>query len=213
MNEQTRDPELSRGRILDAATALFAAQGYDGAGVNEIAAAAGLNKRMIYHYFGSKKGLYVEVLRDNYRRLLDMEREVGGRDLSPLDKTKTYIRRYFYFLAHNEDFVKLLQWESLQAHRFSHLILPEIAQTTLPKLSAILEKGVRDGVFRRDLDIRHLLISINALCLQYFSRQHAYGPFWARDMADPEMLAQRLEHILDFTLHGVLAPESQEGTE
>ncbi len=215
VTEQKRNPKESRSRILQAATTLFAAKGFDGTGVNEIADAAGLNKRMIYHYFGSKEGLYVEVLRDSYRRLLDMEREVGETGLPPLNKVKAYIRRYFYFLAQNEEFVKLLQWESLQAHRFSHLVLPEITQTALPRLSAILENGVREGVFRRDLDVRHLLISINAMCLHYFSRQHVYQFFWRRDMADPDMLEERLQHILDFTLRGMLAPKTrpEEGTE
>lgn len=208
MAERKRNPEHSRRRILETATTIFAAKGLDGARVDEIADAARINKRMIYHYFGSKEDLYVEVLRDNYRQLLDVEREVDGKILSPLAKTKEYIRQYFYFLARNEEFVKLLQWESLQADRFSHLILPEIAQSTLPKLIAILENGVQDGVFRRDLDIRHLIISINAVCLLYFSRQHAYSPFWRQDMTDPEMLEERLQHVLDFTLHGVLAPKT-----
>ncbi|HXW08421.1 MAG TPA: TetR family transcriptional regulator, partial [Vicinamibacterales bacterium] len=46
-----RDAESSRHRLLDAAAAEFAAHGFAGASVDRIAAAAGLNKAMIYYHF------------------------------------------------------------------------------------------------------------------------------------------------------------------
>jgi len=52
----------TRQRILDAALVAFAAQGPLGARVDDIAAAAQINKRMLYHYFGDKAGLFQAVL-------------------------------------------------------------------------------------------------------------------------------------------------------
>jgi AcrR family transcriptional regulator len=52
-----RDPKRTRTAILDAAQDEFAAKGLFGARVNEVAKKARANKRMIYHYFGSKAGL------------------------------------------------------------------------------------------------------------------------------------------------------------
>lgn len=57
-----RDPERARRRILEAAAGEFAARGFAGARVDRIAADAGLNKRMLYHYFGDKRGLHEAVL-------------------------------------------------------------------------------------------------------------------------------------------------------
>jgi AcrR family transcriptional regulator len=57
-----RDPEHSRARILAAAHAEFAQHGFDGARVDRIAALAGINKRMLYHYFGNKDDLFCAVL-------------------------------------------------------------------------------------------------------------------------------------------------------
>lgn len=54
----TRDAEATRERLLDAATAEFAERGIAGARVDRIAAAASSNKAQIYHYFGSKDGLF-----------------------------------------------------------------------------------------------------------------------------------------------------------
>jgi AcrR family transcriptional regulator len=57
-----RDAERSRVAILDAATRLFAAHGYDGASMSEIGAAAGLSRGAPGYLFGSKQSLYREVL-------------------------------------------------------------------------------------------------------------------------------------------------------
>ncbi|MDO9414298.1 MAG: helix-turn-helix domain-containing protein, partial [Pseudolabrys sp.] len=48
----TRDPERTRAAILRAATAEITAKGLTGARVDAIAERAGVNKRMLYHYFG-----------------------------------------------------------------------------------------------------------------------------------------------------------------
>src|SRR4051812_14348316 len=59
----TRNPERSQERILTAAFHEFAANGFAGARVDTIATRAGINKRMLYHYFGGKEKLFREVLR------------------------------------------------------------------------------------------------------------------------------------------------------
>lgn len=62
----TRNPDRTRRRILDAARAEFAAHGPAGGRVDRIAAAAAINKRMIYHYFGGKDALFDAVLLDSF---------------------------------------------------------------------------------------------------------------------------------------------------
>jgi len=57
-----RDPAAARRRILMAAAVEFAGRGYAGARVDRLAATARVNKRMLYHYFGDKQGLYRAVL-------------------------------------------------------------------------------------------------------------------------------------------------------
>ena len=61
-SRRLRDPEAARRRILQAAEREFAARGPAGARVDRIARASGLNKRMLYHYFGGKQVLYRTVL-------------------------------------------------------------------------------------------------------------------------------------------------------
>src|SRR5437016_13458840 len=59
----SRNPERTQERILKAAFKEFAGKGFAGARVDSIARRAGINKRMLYHYFGDKEALFREVLR------------------------------------------------------------------------------------------------------------------------------------------------------
>src|SRR2546430_11622753 len=58
-----RDPERTRERILAAALGEFSTKGFAGARVAVIARRARINKRILYHYFGDKAGVFPEVLR------------------------------------------------------------------------------------------------------------------------------------------------------
>ena len=69
----SNDAKTTRGSILQAGAVEFARVGFSGARIDEIAVCAGVNKRMIYHHFGAKKGLYREIL--DHLSELGLERE------------------------------------------------------------------------------------------------------------------------------------------
>jgi AcrR family transcriptional regulator len=71
-----RDAAATREAILEAATRRFATQGYARAGVREIAADAGVNAALVNRYFGSKEGLFAEVIERAFdiRHLLQGQR-------------------------------------------------------------------------------------------------------------------------------------------
>jgi AcrR family transcriptional regulator len=62
-NEKTsRDPRRTKLKLLNAATKEFANKGLNGARVDSIASRAGVNKQLLYYYFGNKENLFVAVL-------------------------------------------------------------------------------------------------------------------------------------------------------
>jgi AcrR family transcriptional regulator len=73
--KRRRDAAATRSAIFEAATRRFAYQGYEHAGVREIAADAGVDAAMVSRYFGSKEGLFAEVI----RRALDMGHLLQGQ--------------------------------------------------------------------------------------------------------------------------------------
>lgn len=59
---RTRNAAATRQAILSSAVAAFTRHGYDGVGVRDIAAAAGVTAMLVNRYFGSKEGLFTEVV-------------------------------------------------------------------------------------------------------------------------------------------------------
>jgi AcrR family transcriptional regulator len=76
-----RDAAATREAILEAATRRFAAQGYERAGVREIAGDAGVTAALVNRYFGSKEGLFARVI----ERALDMRHLLSGRGANLVD--------------------------------------------------------------------------------------------------------------------------------
>ena len=103
-----RDPEHSRARILTAAHAEFAQHGFDGARVDRIAALAGINKRMLYHYFGNKDDLFCAVLEVNYSHKRDSERALNLEQDSAIDAIRKLVTLTWNYYLENPAFLSLL---------------------------------------------------------------------------------------------------------
>jgi AcrR family transcriptional regulator len=80
--QRKRSAPATRQAILDAAKYCFSSEGYDQVGVREIAARAGVDPALINRYFGSKEGLFSEVIGGKF----DL-RHIAGDDLSTLGET------------------------------------------------------------------------------------------------------------------------------
>jgi AcrR family transcriptional regulator len=87
-----RQPERTREKILQAAMAEFSTRGLGGARVDSIAQRAGVNKRMLYHYFGSKDDLFLAVMESTYESIRRLESELRLEDGEPLDAMRRLIK-------------------------------------------------------------------------------------------------------------------------
>ena len=88
-----RDAEATKARILDAAKKEFAKNGLGGARVDDIADKAKANKRMIYHYFESKEGLFQTGLEDAYLDIRSAEQKLHLEDLEPKAALEKLVQR------------------------------------------------------------------------------------------------------------------------
>lgn len=203
--------EESRARILNSATRIFAEKGPEGSRVDEIAEEAGINKRMLYHYFGSKEDLYVEVLRYNYKNIFALSKKAFNLADNPKENVTRAVRAYFYFLARNEEFVRLTSWEALNGGRFAGKVIPQFFDLVELEFGDIIEDGIKRKFIRPDIDIRQVLLSVQALCLTYFNRREIVQPLWQEDMLSEGMLEARLQHILTLIFDGIFCNEEAVG--
>ncbi|MFM2577586.1 TetR/AcrR family transcriptional regulator [Vibrio fortis] len=102
MTKQTRNPQETQRKILEAALEEFSANGYHGARIDRIVKAAEVNKRMVYHYFRDKEGLFKALMQSELKKIKEVEEsepknslfEISNHWLSNSDKTKDYYRLY-----------------------------------------------------------------------------------------------------------------------
>jgi len=86
------DSAATRGKLLDAATRLFAGRGYQSVSIREIALAAGVNSALVNYHFGSKQALFEEIIRiytadhvaDRMARLAREKRRLGRLNLEDI---------------------------------------------------------------------------------------------------------------------------------
>jgi len=205
----TRDPEASRRRLLTAGVRIFSRLGPDGASVSRIVAAARLNRRMLYHYYGSKEGLYRAVLRHVYEQFSAAEVRLADTRLPAEELLARLIHAYYKFLAAHPDHIRLLCWENLRGGRTVRKA--DIAACKAPIIEALrlaLERGRREGRFRRDLDEKQLLISCMALSFFYFSNRHTLSQALGFALGGRRAMARRVRHVVDLLLDGIRAPRT-----
>jgi len=151
----TRNPERTRQRLFQAAFKEFAAKGFAGARVDVIARRAGINKRMLYHYFGDKEELFKEVLR---RKLA--ERETWSEAM-PDDPRESLPYRFDLALK-DPDWIRLLEWEALQFRGKRLIDEPERRKAVETAVERIVSRQ-KSGHLSSEFEARQLLLAMVAL--------------------------------------------------
>ena len=207
---RTRDPERTKGQILEAAIGEFAANGFDGAKVHQIAKSAGCNARLIYHYFDNKERLYAAALGEIYTDIRKREAELNMDALPPAQALKRLTETTFDFFENNTAFLSITRSENLLGGRFISQ-MPEIQKMSAPflkKISDVLERGRSEGVFRGGVDALQLYVSIVALSAHHINASHTLSATFGRDISSAEWRQERRAHVVRMIQNAVKVGES-----
>ncbi|WP_093876604.1 TetR/AcrR family transcriptional regulator [Streptomyces sp. TLI_105] len=147
-------PERRR-ELLDTAAEVFAAQGYNATTVRKIADAAGMLAGSLYYHFDSKESMLDEILSTFLNELWEGYDAVLGAELGPRETIEALVTESFREIDRHRAAVAIYQKESLHLvdqPRFGYLV---DSQRRFEKAwLGTLERGVAEGVFRADLDVR-----------------------------------------------------------
>jgi TetR/AcrR family transcriptional regulator len=202
-----RDPDRTRDSILSAAQDEFAAKGLSGARVDQIARRANANKRMIYHYFGSKEALYLAALERVYEGLRGTEVTLDLNHLEPDVAIQRLVEFNFDYSRRHPELISLINNENL--HRAKYLRkskkVRDLHSPFVKLIEDILRRGVAQGVFRPGLDPVDLYITIAAVGYFYLSNNWTLSAIFDRDLGTDAACRRRRKHNVDIILHDIRA--------
>ncbi|MFC0278353.1 TetR/AcrR family transcriptional regulator [Falsigemmobacter intermedius] len=197
----------AREQILTAAREEFAEAGYNGGRIDSIARRSGLNKQLVYYYFGSKDDLYRAALEAIYSEIRLKERELDLRTLPPEEAITRLIDFSLNYLAQHNEFIRMLADEN--AMGAPHMQNAETMLATnsplISMIGATLRDGEAQGIFRKGVDPLELYISIAGMTFFYFANGKTMSAIFGRNLADPAVIESYRSHIVTMVLKGLRA--------
>ena len=212
-------PQDTRTRLIESAILHFAAKGYDGTGIREIAKGAQANSALVAYHFCGKEGLYTEALRAIFSRKVSPVSELAG--LPPagapgarkaaLQGFQAYIRAFLTELMScqgsdpiDEAAMVIMAREMQSPRPGSADLLMEHLQPYVTYLMNCLQ------VLRPDLDEDALFamgVSIQGLMI-HFRNSLGIIRLIRGNPAYPEAMEAVIQHHIDFSLRGLGVPEA-----
>ncbi len=210
-----RNAHATQQRLLDAAEREFAARGFAGARLRDIADAAGVQPALIHHYFVDKQGLYREV----FDRAMQLTSTASWkvletrRDLESL--VEGFIDVLVDFYAAHQNFLAILRHEALvgeaasQAGAGRSLPVEIIRERTVPVIDAVvalLEERQRAGEVRADVAPREIVLAAMSMAVYPFAEPGLVEALMPDCVPrDDAALALRKQTIVRLILGGLRA--------
>jgi len=192
----------SREHLIEAARALFAQQGYDGASVRDITRRAKVNLGAITYHFGSKEGLYHAVIEGFAVPLADRLAAIASEPGPPVQRIADVLRAFFDHIGEHPEMPSMIVRE-LASGRPLAAPVAQVIERNVQSVSRIIVQGQADGSIRPG---EPALIAMTIAAHPLFFAvaraplQHALGT----DPREPAVRTRIVEHVI-ATLEGGLA--------
>jgi AcrR family transcriptional regulator len=138
--------ERTRQALLEAAAELFAARGFDGVPIEDVAARAGVNKALISYHFRGKRGLYVAVLAAVFSEMAARLEAIEAEPLGVREDLRRVLAAFAELRRERPYFPALFLREVL-ARGLDPAVLPQIVRVA-GAIRGLAERGMREGAFR-----------------------------------------------------------------
>lgn len=170
-----------RDRILRSAIRVFSQKGFFHSRISDVARLAGVADGTIYLYFKNKDDLLISLFEEKMAEVVaDVRLRVAAAD-GALDRLRIFIENHMDLLVREAGLIEVLQVELRQSDRFMKQYVPAKFLEYLDVISEILDRGKREGIFRRDLNVtlarRAVFGALDEMALAYvLSRKRKYDP-------------------------------------
>ena len=168
--KRRRSAEASHAAIFAAAAEEFSERGFEAGGVDRIAAKARVNKAMLYYHFGSKRALYIEVLRDMFRAVSTRARAIADGPGTAPEKLQTWVATIIEEAVARPWFPPIMLRELASGAPHFDADTFAMMNTVYAAVRDVILQGQREGTFR-DADPLLTHLTIMPPILTFFARQ------------------------------------------
>jgi TetR/AcrR family transcriptional regulator len=199
----TKHDLATEARILEAARAVFRAQGYAGARMEEIAARAQINKSMLHYYFRSKEKLFDVIFQSDVAEIAPLLQTVMFSDLPLFEKIRRFAHEYIDVLR------RLPYVPGFILHELSRNpteLVRSLQARVGPDLQPFyrqVEAAVARGEIR-SIEPDQLLISLTAACVfPFLGKPVVQMALQLDETGFDAFLEARKEHVVELILHSL----------
>ena len=189
------DPRSTREQILDEARALFANQGFEGTSLNDIAAAVGVKRPSLLHYFGSKDDIYRQVLSDAVLDWTDRVENARRVELNGWALVEEVLRASFDFFRENPDIIRIVRREALTEHSPLGIDLGTTLRPYYNRAATFFRREMEAGRFKTQ-DPEQLILTGYGALLTYFSDHVMLRGLLGTDPFTEDRLETRYAHLV-----------------
>lgn len=194
----TKKEITSKQKILEAAEAEFAEQGFAGARTQEIARKAQVNKALIHYYYKNKSSLYQAVMDEMMFDLIRISQDVAKRNLNGKVLVEALVSDFFDFAARHPHFARLTTAGSTMGDaKYLETSIKNLFRPLFQRGVEFLEEHMEKGAIRK-VDAPQFLVSALLLTLSYFAMSPMVSLLLGKDAISKAALEQRKKSVLDF---------------
>jgi len=194
-----RERRQRRRDILDAAEAVFAAKGFHAASIEQIARKAEYATGTVYLYFQDKEALYIELLGEKIRELLETIRRHVADVSDPVEALKILVRVRMDYFGRHRAFFRIYAREGMNRYEQRRDRWTGVTRTYeeyLDLLARLIQSAQRRGRFRKG-EPRLYAVALSGMMIQltldWLQSPEEHAP------------ADRTEFVLDLFLQGAQA--------
>ncbi|GGG03372.1 fatty acid metabolism regulator protein [Paenibacillus abyssi] len=140
--------------ILDAAVKVFAETGYHGSQVSKIAREAGVADGTIYLYFKNKEDILVSLFRERLGELVGKFTASVEASATAEEALRKICEIHYTELENNSNLAYVTQIELRQSSLELRKAIGQAVKPYIQLIEAVLVKGMEEGTFRKDLDVK-----------------------------------------------------------
>jgi len=190
-----KDKIDKKDHILDVAERVFSDNGFDGASTRMISGEAGVNMAMLNYYFGSKEGLFLAIFERKISSFQTLLQNIGNDEsMSSWDKLAMCIDNYVERIIINNCFQKLINREMSMNKRWDLTDkITEILMVNVLELKKILDEGVKNGSFFKDIDSQLVTATIFGTKNYIINTPHISSLMLGHDVRDEKFLEEKLK--------------------